>query len=876
MTSAFTKLRMQYKQLSDAEKNSPFGKAMNQSLNELRGRIQETKKQMSDVDNELKVAKVDTTDFSGVIGELGSKLGVSSELMGVLTTGTMGYAAAIGASVTAVIAATKAWVEYNDELNKQTNITTVTTGLSGTEADDLTIGVRALAETYDVDFREAINAANTLIQQFGVSGYDALSLLQDGMQGMIAGDGGKLLSMIQQYAPAFRDAGVSASQLVAVIHNSEGGLFTDQNMATIVMGIKNIRLMTDNTSEALAKLGIDGEEMSRKLEDGSMTIFEALRQVAGKIDDVGSGSKAAGEVMQYVFGRQGAMAGTNLGEAIASLNTNLEETKTQTGELGQSFARLNDANVRLEATMQEVFGMTGWEDMNNLLKTELVETLLFTVDVIGRMKNAIHSLTQPMEDVLVKMDEIGKNNGFVNFMNKVISALGPLFDLRDVIHEINSMVGGSSGGGGGKAFQNRVSGYIDDARTQENRKKYGYYEVITDKSGKVLSATSHKANGDTVDMTDFERKRRGSSTTPTTTGGRGGRGGRGGGGRASKTEKELTIQQQIAKLEKEALTATDERRAEIAKTVQELDKVLEKQKKITEELHKGEEVKTEYKGKGVFNAMPESTDFADSDTRSPSERMKDSVLAAMSDKAMAVDEETMRTLMQTSIENGIDGIDWDAINEMMWEGMDIPDDVWKRLQKQINENLKSLGKAPLDIDFSTGKKKEKKDGKKDDDTVGKDVSKIVNSVSSIVQGVSSLGIEVPAGITKLLGVMQVIIGIISAIQVILAIIGVQSSIPFFAKGGLVKAAGGMMIPGNSMSGDRLRLPVDGGRGMIGVNSGELILNRSQQGVLANALSGNAFDNLELTASLNGEDIVFAIDNASRRRGKGTMVRMRNG
>jgi hypothetical protein len=457
---------------------------------------------------------------------------------------------------------------------------------------------------------------------------------------------------------------------------------------------------------------------------------------------------------------------------------------------------------------------------------------------------------------------------------------GPLINVRSLLHDINSLVGGSSGGGGGLGgAMRRVSGYIEDARTQENRKKYGYYEVTTDKSGKVLSATQHKANGDTVDMTDFERKRRGSSTTPTTTGGRGGRGGRGGGGgRASTPEKELTIQQQIAKLEEEALTATDERRAEIAKTVQELDKVLEKQKKITEELHKGAEVKPEYMGKGVFNAMPVSTDSDDSDTRdprSPSERMRDSVLAAMSDKAMAVDEETMRTLMQTAIENGIDGIDWDTINEMMWKRMDIPDDVWKRLQKQINENLKSLGKAPLDIDFSTGKKKEKKDGKKDDDTVGKDVSKIVNSVSSIVQGVSSLGIEVPAGITKLLGVMQVIIGIISAIQVILAIIGVQSSIPFFAKGGLVKAAGGMMIPGNSMSGDRLRLPVDGGRGMIGVNSGELILNRSQQGVLANALSGNAFDNLELTASLNGEDIVFAIDNASRRRGKGTMVRMRN-
>jgi hypothetical protein len=83
----------------------------------------------------------------------------------------------------------------------------------------------------------------------------------------------------------------------------------------------------------------------------------------------------------------------------------------------------------------------------------------------------------------------------------------------------------------------------------------------------------------------------------------------------------------------------------------------------------------------------------------------------------------------------------------------------------------------------------------------------------------------------------------------------------------------MLIPGNSFSGDNLRMPAVGG-GAIGVNSGELILNRVQQGVLANALQGNSFDNLELTATLNGEDIVFAIDNASRRRGKGTMVRLR--
>ena len=49
--------------------------------------------------------------------------------------------------------------------------------------------------------------------------------------------------------------------------------------------------------------------------------------------------------------------------------------------------------------------------------------------------------------------------------------------------------------------------------------------------------------------------------------------------------KNLTIQQKIAALENEALTATEERRSEIAKEVQELDKELARQKAIKDALH---------------------------------------------------------------------------------------------------------------------------------------------------------------------------------------------------------------------------------------------------------------------------------------------------
>jgi hypothetical protein len=181
----------------------------------------------------------------------------------------------------------------------------------------------------------------------------------------------------------------------------------------------------------------------------------------------------------------------------------------------------------------------------------------------------------------------------------------------------------------------------------------------------------------------------------------------------------------------------------------------------------------------------------------------------------------------------------------------------------------------LQLDTATGKwkkpKKEKDDNKDDkkDDSIGKDVTQIVKSVDSIMQGVSSLGIDVPAGITKVLGVMQLILGIMSAIQTILVVMGVKSSIPFFANGGLVgRAAGGMLIPGNSFSGDNLRMPVADG-GVIGLNSGELILNKAQQDTIASHLENQQVAIMQ--PYVDGEKIFLGMNNTSQRMGRGEIV-----
>ena len=378
--------------------------------------------------------------LDGIMSMLGSQLGATSGMMGMLAGSTAAVTGAIGACAAAVVEATKAWAEYNTVLAEQSQIVSVTTKLQGEERDEMIAAARAMSKVYDSDFREIINAANTLMAQFGMTSDEAIQLLRDGMQGMIQGDGPKLLSMIQQFAPAFRDAGVSASQLVAVIQNSEGGIFTDQNMNAIVMGIKNIRLMTNATSEALAKLGIDGQKMSEELSAGTLTVFDALRQVSEALEQTNSGSQEAGEVMQQVFGRQSAMAGTNLGKAIAQLNTNLEQMKTQTGAVGESMAELNMKTEKFERMLMEVFGYDGWNVMANDIKTGFLDSLNKTLERLGDIFRMLNGIAN------INMNASKAVEFFTDLTTYAYEALNPIMGVLDLLGQLNKLVGGGGGG----------------------------------------------------------------------------------------------------------------------------------------------------------------------------------------------------------------------------------------------------------------------------------------------------------------------------------------------------------------------------------------------------------------------------------------------
>jgi hypothetical protein len=141
------------------------------------------------------------------------------------------------------------------------------------------------------------------------------------------------------------------------------------------------------------------------------------------------------------------------------------------------------------------------------------------------------------------------------------------------------------------------------------------------------------------------------------------------------------------------------------------------------------------------------------------------------------------------------------------------------------------------------------------------MSGTASSVGNIFSGVEQMGVDIPNEIKSVIGVVQGVATILTGISSLVTIIAGTSWLPF-ANGGVVHAAGGVIVPGNHRSGDTVPAML---------NSGEVVLSAAQAANLSSILQSGAGENLNLTATISGEQIRLALNNNSRRRGRGEYV-----
>lgn len=353
-------------------------------------------------DEQLKQIQKDTKSTNGLnIKDMGNAIG------GKLGLGGVG--SEIGAALTnpyllagvAIAGAGKALYDYNVELDRSLQKTAQFTGLSGDELMNLRNGIKSVADTFGTDYDSVLSTVDGMMNQFGISGEEALKTINDGFIAMGEGGAQKVLDLVNQYQGSFNDAGISASELVAIIGNTRSGIFSEEGMELFAKGAKNIREFSSKLSESLTNVGINAEEMYEKLQSGKISTVDAIKQISEKLKDLNPQSQEVGEVLKQVFGKQGASAGLELVTALSEVETNLEVVKTQTGEWGEAMEQLQQADRELENAMSRLFGVAngGFSTMTTKLKAE----------VYGAVANVI--------------------NGFIDWYNKSLLVRGIIANI---------------------------------------------------------------------------------------------------------------------------------------------------------------------------------------------------------------------------------------------------------------------------------------------------------------------------------------------------------------------------------------------------------------------------------------------------------------
>lgn len=347
-------------------------------LRTVNGRISELKRDASGLGESM---------GKGSTGIMGKFEGMFSSISGGWTK-LVGVATAAVASISAAIEGAKWFYNYNMEVEEAQRLTREFFNIQGDELVHTQSQISALAEQFGKDYKEVLGTVESLTNQYGISTAEAINVIKDGLQAG-ADLNGTFLSQIQQYGPAFSDAGASVKDLVASITQTRSGIFNEAGMGLIQTATNRIRTMSSSTQNALNAIGISSKQLEADLISGKTSILEAIKMISGKIKELPENSMQVGQVMKAVFGKTASNEGMKLVKTLSEMSTNMEELKGVTGEYGELQREQVEAQAELNEKMSKFFGLgeNGFDEITMKAKIFGVKALSKIIDYTVKIIN---------------------------------------------------------------------------------------------------------------------------------------------------------------------------------------------------------------------------------------------------------------------------------------------------------------------------------------------------------------------------------------------------------------------------------------------------------------------------------------------------------
>ena len=293
------------------------------------------------------------------------------------------------AGVAGVGMAFKWWYDYNKGLMEATRLTKQFTGLTGNEMKSVRNEVLAVSNTFGLEFTETMQSANTMSKAFGISVSESLKIMQDGLVSG-ANANGEFLDTIKEYPRYFKEAGLSAQEMVAIsTQATKEGIFSDKGLDTIKEGNLRLREMTTATAAALDGIGISSKQVQTELQNGSKTTFQVMQEVANKLKELPQSSAAVGSAIANIFGGPGEDAGLAYIEMLGNIELDMDKVKAKSGDLAKAQEDELNATKELQDAMASLFDYTGggFETMKAQLSTIAKKSLTAVINGVVQAIN---------------------------------------------------------------------------------------------------------------------------------------------------------------------------------------------------------------------------------------------------------------------------------------------------------------------------------------------------------------------------------------------------------------------------------------------------------------------------------------------------------
>lgn len=299
-----------------------------------------------------------------------------------------------------------------------------------------------LADTFEYDVGESTRAADTLIQNFGVSAREAFNLISQGAQNGLDYSG-ELMDSINEYSPQFQKLGLGAEEMFAIFSSgAENGAF---NLDKIGDAVKEFSLRavdgSETTRQGFEALGMDADTMAEKFAAGGDESKKAFDQVIKGLRNIKD------PVKQNTAGV--ALFGTMWEDLTPKVVTSLSTTSSAIDMTKESMEALVNTKYDTLTSALGALWRTIQTDVLQPIGNMLIPYVETAIDKVGEFVGWWNSLSSSTQQAIVKFGMIVAAAGpVITIFGKVSSGIGGLITNFGSIASVITKVSGASGFGG--------------------------------------------------------------------------------------------------------------------------------------------------------------------------------------------------------------------------------------------------------------------------------------------------------------------------------------------------------------------------------------------------------------------------------------------